>query len=70
MAALYRLGLRRQDIPTQFAGNRASEKSATHSYTPVNTPTIDSHTSFGQGSLPGKHVSVNGINESSVQIEN
>jgi hypothetical protein len=70
MPLLQSLRLIRCDFAADLFGHSASEQAPTHSDAPVNAPPIDGQSGFRQRSLPGEDVGINGINESSIEIEN
>jgi len=70
MPPLQRLSLLRGDFTAELSRDRAGEESAAHSDAAVNAPTVDSETCLRQRTLPCEHVSVDGIDESSIEIEN
>ena len=69
MSALERISLSRRDLATEFAGDSSSEKAAAHTDAAMNAPTVQGHPCLCQGPLPGKYVRINGVDESSVKIE-
>ena len=69
MAPLQVFRCRGIDVVPELARRRAREQAAAHADAAVNTPAVDGKTRLGKCALPGKHVRVNGVHQSAIEIE-
>src|SRR5207253_7829432 len=63
------LGLVRRDLAAELACDAAREQAAAHADTTVDAPAVDGKARFGECALPRKHVSIDGVHERSIEIE-
>jgi len=70
VASLQRFRCRHVDVVPEFPCRRAHEQAATHTDAAVNTPTVNCKAGFHKSALPGKHVRIDGVHESAIEIKN
>jgi hypothetical protein len=69
VAALDRLGLLVGEGTPDLTCRGPGEEAAAHADAAVDPPAVDRESDFGERSLPGEHVRVDGVDERAVQVE-